>query len=92
MCDFTEGVDYLQDCTIPGGTSHGGSDVAIYSRGPLAHLFTGSHEQHYIPKVLLYAACVGPDKRHCDDVSNSGDPINFTISTFIVALLLVLFH
>ncbi|XP_077513161.1 alkaline phosphatase-like [Amblyomma americanum] len=39
--------------------THGGEDVAVYATGPWAHLFSGVHDQSYIPHVLAYAACVG---------------------------------
>ena len=28
--------------------------------GPMSHLFHRNHEQHYIPHVMAYAACIGP--------------------------------
>lgn len=36
--------------------SHGGDDVAVFARGPWAHLFTGNFEQSYIPIAEAYAA------------------------------------
>jgi len=32
--------------------THGGEEVAIYARGPMAHLFHGTHEQNYIARVI----------------------------------------
>ncbi|XP_076446848.1 alkaline phosphatase-like [Babylonia areolata] len=49
--------------------THSGEDVAIYAMGPMAHLFHGVHEQNYIAHVMAYAACVGPNKAHCDPPS-----------------------
>lgn len=46
--------------------THGGDDVAVYTWGPWNHLFTGSFEQHVIPNVLAYAACIGEGKTVCD--------------------------
>ncbi|CAG5126105.1 unnamed protein product, partial [Candidula unifasciata] len=40
--------------------THGGEDVAIYASGPQSFLYTGVHEQNYIPIVMAYASCVGP--------------------------------
>ncbi|KAM4740599.1 alkaline phosphatase, tissue-nonspecific isozyme isoform 1-T2 [Anableps anableps] len=46
--------------------THGGEDVAVFAKGPLAHLLHGVQEQNYIPHVMAYAACIGQNKEHCD--------------------------
>lgn len=51
--------------------THGGEDVAIFSKGPMAHLLHGVQEQHYIPHVMAYAACIGQNKDHCRTTSGS---------------------
>jgi alkaline phosphatase len=38
-----------------GPGSHGAADVAIYARGPMAHLVGGTVEQHYIFHVISHA-------------------------------------
>uniref|UniRef100_A0A8C5G403 Alkaline phosphatase n=1 Tax=Gouania willdenowi TaxID=441366 RepID=A0A8C5G403_GOUWI len=45
--------------------THGGEDVAVFAKGPLAHLLHGVHEQNYIPHVMAYAACIGQNRDHC---------------------------
>ncbi|XP_023697406.1 alkaline phosphatase-like [Paramormyrops kingsleyae] len=50
--------------------THGGEDVAIFSKGPLAHLLHGVKEQNYIPHVMAYAACIGQNKQHCISARN----------------------
>ena len=58
------GKDYLQDAGVPlHSETHGGEEVAIYARGPMAHLFHGTHEQNYIAHLTMYASCVGPNKK-----------------------------
>jgi alkaline phosphatase len=48
--------DYLQESVVPlGGETHGGEDVAIFARGPQAHLIRGVREQNYIFHVMKYA-------------------------------------
>lgn len=48
--------DFVQESLIPRSSeSHSGEDVAIYSRGPWAHLFDGTVEQNYIFHVMNYA-------------------------------------
>uniref|UniRef100_A0A665XCK4 Alkaline phosphatase n=1 Tax=Echeneis naucrates TaxID=173247 RepID=A0A665XCK4_ECHNA len=68
--DYTEN-DYQAQAAVPlSMETHGGEDVAVFAKGPLAHLFHGVHEQNYIPHVMAYAACIGQNKKHC--VSQSG--------------------
>ncbi len=48
--------DYIQQALIPlRSETHSGEDVAIYARGPWAHLFDGTVEQNYIFHVMHYA-------------------------------------
>lgn len=61
-----ESKDYIQAAASPRTSStHDGQDVAVYARGPMSHLLTGVHEQHYINYVMTYAACVGRHKHKC---------------------------
>lgn len=65
---FVEAVDFLQTVAVQvESETHGGEDVAIYARGPMAHLFQGTHEQNYIAHVMAYASCVGANQEHCDE-------------------------
>lgn len=38
----------------------------MYAVGPMAHLFTGVYDQHYVAHAMAYAACIGRNKDHCD--------------------------
>ncbi|NXG78969.1 PPBT protein, partial [Baryphthengus martii] len=49
--------------------THGGEDVAIFARGPMAHLLHGVHEQNYIPHAMAYAACIGSNRGHCNNAA-----------------------
>lgn len=52
----TAAEDYLFECALPGSSApHGGQDVAVYADGPMAHLFHGVQEQHYIFHVMAEA-------------------------------------
>lgn len=65
-----ESKDYIQAAASPRSSSaHDGQDVAVYARGPMSHLLTGVHEQHYINYVMTYAACVGRHKHKCMEES-----------------------
>uniref|UniRef100_A0A4W3GU41 Alkaline phosphatase n=1 Tax=Callorhinchus milii TaxID=7868 RepID=A0A4W3GU41_CALMI len=58
--------NYLAQSAVPlKQETHGGEDVAIFAKGPMAHLFHGVHEQNYIAHVMAYAACIGQNKEHC---------------------------
>jgi len=47
--------NYRQQATVPlGSETHGGEDVIAYARGPMAHLFQGTHEQTYIAHMIRY--------------------------------------
>lgn len=49
-------LDYNQQVLIPKSSeSHSGVDVALYAKGPWAHLFDGTIEQNYIFHVMNYA-------------------------------------
>ena len=39
---------------------HGGEEVGIYAKGPMAHLFHKVHEQSHVANVMAYSACIGP--------------------------------
>jgi alkaline phosphatase len=50
----TEG--FHQEALVPlKMESHSGEDVAIYAGGPMAHLFHGVQEQHYVFHVMAEA-------------------------------------
>ncbi|MFN0039699.1 MAG: alkaline phosphatase [Burkholderiales bacterium] len=52
----TAAPDYLQESTVPMAfETHGGEDVAIYARGPQAHLIRGVLEQNVIYHVMAKA-------------------------------------
>nr|XP_020469226.1 alkaline phosphatase, tissue-nonspecific isozyme isoform X1 [Monopterus albus]XP_020469301.1 alkaline phosphatase, tissue-nonspecific isozyme isoform X1 [Monopterus albus] len=69
--DYKEN-NYLAQAAVPlSSETHGGEDVAVFAKGPLAHLFHGVHEQHYIPHVMAYAACIGQNREHCSSRASS---------------------
>eukprot|EP00088_Acartia_fossae_P033969 TRINITY_DN3484_c0_g1_i2.p1 TRINITY_DN3484_c0_g1~~TRINITY_DN3484_c0_g1_i2.p1 ORF type:complete len:555 (-),score=49.68 TRINITY_DN3484_c0_g1_i2:22-1653(-) len=68
--------NYTQPATfyLPYET-HGGEDVAVYARGPMAHHVTGLHEQNYLGILMAYATCSNPEQFQC--------PANGGMSSFI---------
>jgi alkaline phosphatase len=54
--DEARDVDYIQQALIPmSSESHSGEDVAVYAKGPWAHLVDGTIEQNVIFHVMNYA-------------------------------------
>ncbi|XP_069812887.1 alkaline phosphatase, tissue-nonspecific isozyme-like isoform X2 [Dendropsophus ebraccatus] len=71
----TEDAEYLAQSAVPLKLeTHGGEDVAIFAKGPMAHLLHGVVEQSYIPYAMGYAACIGPDQEHCSGRKGHGRP------------------
>ncbi|NXK80239.1 PPBT protein, partial [Amazona guildingii] len=70
--DFAH-ADYQAQSAVPlRQETHGGEDVAVFARGPMAHLLHGVHEQNYIPHAMAYAACIGSNRAHCNAASRPG--------------------
>ncbi|MGH0151525.1 UNVERIFIED_CONTAM: hypothetical protein FKN15_054089 [Acipenser sinensis] len=67
-------VEYRQQAAVPvSSDSHSGEDVAVFARGPMAHLFCGVKKQNYIAHVMAYADCIEP-YAECPKEPNSGAP------------------
>lgn len=75
LCPFhSEDNNYQAQAAVPlSMETHGGEDVAVFAKGPLAHLLHGVHEQNYIPHVMAYAACIGQNREHCMSSNGSAD-------------------
>ncbi|XP_021054162.1 intestinal-type alkaline phosphatase [Mus pahari] len=57
----SSGSSYRQQAAVPvKSETHGGEDVAIFARGPQAHLLHGVQEQNYIAHVMAFAGCLEP--------------------------------
>lgn len=74
MVDYAHNNYQAQSAVPLRHETHGGEDVAVFAKGPMAHLLHGVHEQNYIPHVMAYAACVGANRDHCASASSSGSP------------------
>ncbi|KAH0624261.1 hypothetical protein JD844_007924 [Phrynosoma platyrhinos] len=84
----SEGNNYHQQAAVPLlSETHGGEDVAIMAKGPMAHLFHGVQEQTYIAHVMAYAACVEPYEDCALPTFNSA---SFAKPTSMVLLLVSL--
>ncbi|KAK4874975.1 hypothetical protein RN001_014335 [Aquatica leii] len=70
-------------------STHGGEDVAIFAKGPWAHLFSGVTEQHVVPYLLGFASRVG---NFTDYVQKSGSQNILTFSLLsMLSLTIALF-
>uniref|UniRef100_A0A4X1SQB4 alkaline phosphatase n=1 Tax=Sus scrofa TaxID=9823 RepID=A0A4X1SQB4_PIG len=65
---FVEGDRVLGgQAAVPlGAETHGGEDVAVFARGPWAHLVHGVQEQSFVAHVMAFAACLEPYTSDCD--------------------------
>ncbi|XP_078522663.1 intestinal-type alkaline phosphatase-like [Lissotriton helveticus] len=53
--------NYEQLAAVPlSSETHGGEDVVIFAKGPMAHLFHGVQEQTFVAHAMAYAACIEP--------------------------------
>ncbi|NWY49051.1 PPBT protein, partial [Sylvia atricapilla] len=85
--DFAH-ADYQAQSAVPlRQETHGGEDVAVFARGPMAHLLHGVHEQNYIPHAMAYAACIGSNQGHCNTAGRPATPL---LLPFLSLLLLLL--
>ncbi|NXR43830.1 PPBT protein, partial [Hippolais icterina] len=85
--DFAH-ADYQAQSAVPlRQETHGGEDVAVFARGPMAHLLHGVHEQNYIPHAMAYAACIGSNRGHCNTAARPAMPL---LLPFLSLLLLLL--
>lgn len=88
---LSEENNYQAQAAVPlSMETHGGEDVAVFAKGPLAHLLHGVHEQNYIPHVMAYAGCIGQNREHCmSAASHSGTAGLRPVLSSIAALLTV---
>ncbi|XP_041913991.1 alkaline phosphatase, intestinal, tandem duplicate 1 [Alosa sapidissima] len=83
--------EYMQQSAVPlDAETHGGEDVAIYAKGPMAHLFHGVQEQNYIAHAMAYAACLEP-YTDCPPLPQSSGGQSHTLSGMLLSLTLLLF-
>ncbi|NXK86026.1 PPBT protein, partial [Formicarius rufipectus] len=84
--DFAH-ADYQAQSAVPlRQETHGGEDVAVFARGPMAHLLHGVHEQNYIPHAMAYAACIGSNRGHCSAGARPTAPL---LLPFLALLILL---
>nr|AUH25164.1 alp5 [Chilo suppressalis] len=66
LLDDINNLNYSYPSSVPMvRETHGGEDVAVFAKGPWAHIFSGNYEQNYIPHAIAYASCIGPGFTYC---------------------------
>ena len=64
--------------------THAGEEVAIFARGPMAHLFHKVHEQSYMAHVMAYSMCIGPNQDACEPEAGAANV--YTANVYVVLL------
>ncbi|XP_032888137.1 intestinal-type alkaline phosphatase 1-like [Amblyraja radiata] len=83
-----EDKDYMQQAAVPlASETHGGEDVAIYAKGPMAYLFHKTHEENYIAHVIAYAACIEPYTDCTPNAAFSLQPTNLLTILILIPCL-----
>ncbi|XP_072295269.1 alkaline phosphatase-like [Eucyclogobius newberryi] len=81
--------DYRQQAPVPlDSETHGIEDVAIFAKGPMAHLFHGVQEQSYIAHVMAYASCVEPYEECKLPEPNHAAPVHSSLLLVLIGVLL----
>ncbi|XP_005419174.1 intestinal-type alkaline phosphatase [Geospiza fortis] len=84
--------DYQPQAAVPlESETHGGEDVAILAKGPMAHLFHGVQEQTYVAHAMAYAACIEP-YTDCRQRNSGPGTRGAPLALLLPALLLHLFR
>ncbi|KAM3924034.1 alkaline phosphatase, tissue-nonspecific isozyme-like isoform 1-T2 [Leptodactylus fuscus] len=88
--DYTQASYQAQSAVPLRQETHGGEDVAVFAKGPMAHLLHGVHEQNYIPHVMAYASCVGQNRNHCKSSSAGHSTASLTLLFSVLGVRLIL--
>ena len=84
----TRAFNYSQQAGIRNDeVMHGGSDIAVFAKGPFSHLFHNVHEQSYVAYVIAYAAKIGP---YSDRPSHGPHPNSASLTSVSLPLLTIL--
>lgn len=87
----TTNKDYRQQAAVPRkSVTHSGEDVAVYATGPMSHLFDGVFDQQYIAHAMAYAACIGGNKNHCEELNSKSSAEIPGLSSVLMLVCLIL--
>lgn len=92
--EMTKDPHFLQQAVAKlAKETHDGTDVAVYAKGPFAHLYAGAWEQSFVVQPMMKALCLDPSKpgeRHCSNSATDIAP--FTFVTLLIALSATIFQ
>ncbi|KAI4588168.1 hypothetical protein MJG53_002576 [Ovis ammon polii x Ovis aries] len=85
----SEDPSYRQQAAVPlSSESHGGEDVAVFARGPQAHLVHGVQEETFVAHLMAFAGCVEPyTDCNLPDPAGVSDAAHLAASPPLLALL-----
>ena len=78
--------------------THGGEDVAVYAKGPMAHMFYGTQEQSHIAHVAALATCIGQYRgKLCAElrdmeVTQLNDAAEMKVTTYLTLTSLLVYY
>ncbi|EDV26294.1 Alkaline phosphatase, tissue-nonspecific isozyme [Trichoplax sp. H2] len=73
--------------------THDGTDVAVYAKGPFAHLYAGVWEQSFVVQPMMKALCLDaskPGQQHCKNSAGGIAPA--AMLTLVMALFVTFFQ
>ncbi|CAG9773764.1 unnamed protein product [Ceutorhynchus assimilis] len=86
----TTDFEYSQQAVVLNDeVTHSGTDVLVYAKGPMAHLFNSVHEQSYVAYVISYAMRIGSFKDESFHPDSSGSNTSANIRSCWSALLIL---
>ncbi|XP_051165569.1 alkaline phosphatase-like [Leptopilina boulardi] len=87
----TTDYNYSQQAAIiTDEAQHGGADVAVYAKGPQAHLFHSTHEQNFVAHVIGYALKIGPYANNNFTTNNSIQNFKLYNNIFIISIVMII--
>lgn len=94
--DNISDFEYSQQAAVSTDeVTHGGTDVLVYAKGPMSHLFNSVHEQTYVAYVISYAMQIGlfAGYDNLDPDQSGSNCLHFSITaTFGVGFLVYLLN
>ena len=69
--------------------AHGGEDVAIWATGPYSHLFTGTIDNTFVARAIVFIQCLDDDRNACT-AKNNGRSVRTTAVAMLIMSMIVI--